>query len=298
MKNRKSLFRIICMPVLLSLVLYGCGAKGDVITGSFMYKTNETRGIEVMDTKSGDLFLIDYAYEGTECVLPIEFMEGRTINWLSEGGMSDDSNMQSLVIPDCYEGASLYSLNKFPNLKTIWIGSGLSYIEAFVFAECPNVESVTVSPDNPYFYSAGNCIIERETDAVRIGFACSEIPEGVKKISTSAFISVGPVHTITLPSSLTEIEPAAFFRSTIETMTIPNSVVRIGDMAFNECDLQSVYIPSSVTEMGEKIFYYGEDITIYCEAESQPESWNENWLEGCENPTVVWGYLPKSSPAE
>lgn len=296
MTKRRKLLRSVCLISLLALALCGCGAKGDVITESGMYQTNETRGIVIADLT--DVFLVSYSYEGTECVLPTEFADGKTINWLGEGALSGDDRMQSLVIPDCYEGTSLFCLSRFPNLKTIRIGSGLSHFDGFTFYECPNVESVTVSPDNPYFYSAGNCIIERGTDALKIGFTSSEIPEGVKKILTSAFISVGPVYTIRLPASLTEIEPAAFFRSSIETMTIPPSVVRIGDMAFNECDLQSVYIPSSVTEMGEKIFCDGKDVTIYCEAESQPESWNENWLEGCENPTVIWGYTQGTSHTE
>lgn len=294
MANQSKILRILCLLSLLSMILCGCAAKGDIITVSGFYKSNETRGIEIEELQH--TFLIDYAYKGTECVLPSEFTEGQPINWVSEGGMSGDENMQSLVIPDCYEGACLYSLSSFPNLKTIQIGSGLSWIESYVFSECPNVESVAISPDNPYFYSAGNCIIERGTDALRIGFACSEIPEGVKKISNCAFAFVNTVQTIHLPASLTEIEWHAFSRSSIETITIPSSVVLLDDTAFNECaQLRSVYIPSSVTQMGERVFQFCSDVTIYCEADSQPESWDENWLEGCENPTVIWGYTGEGS---
>ena len=50
-------------------------------------------------------------------------------------------------------------------------------------------------------------------------------------------------------------------------------------------DLTSVKIPESVTEIDELAFRNCSVLTIYCEAKSKPEGWEENWNEGC---PVVW----------
>lgn len=57
-------------------------------------------------------------------------------------------------------------------------------------------------------------------------------------------------------STSTEIEPAAFERSSIQKITIPNSIRLIGNDSFCESlKLTEVVIPSSVVEIGKKAFY-------------------------------------------
>ncbi len=50
--------------------------------------------------------------------------------------------------------------------------------------------------------------------------------------------------------------------------------------------LTSITIPDSVTSIGRDVFYDCRNLTIYCEAESQPSGWNITW-NGSEHP-VVW----------
>jgi hypothetical protein len=48
-----------------------------------------------------------------------------------------------------------------------------------------------------------------------------------------------------------------------------------------------VIIPDSVTSIGYYAFRDCSNLTIYCEAESQPEGWHSNWNSG--NRPVIWG---------
>ena len=83
----------------------------------------------------------------------------------------------------------------------------------------------------------------------------------------------------------------AFYACTsLKDITIPNSVTKIGKFAFVDCEsLESIVIPSSVEIMEYCVFKHISQppTTIYCEAESQPDTWDDMW-----NPTefeVKWG---------
>lgn len=55
------------------------------------------------------------------------------------------------------------------------------------------------------------------------------------------------LQSITIPTSVTEIEYQAFYKCGIESINIPNSVTNIGLYAFESSGLTSVVIPNSVT---------------------------------------------------
>jgi len=80
-------------------------------------------------------------------------------------------------------------------------------------------------------------------------------------------------------------------------VAVPNTfngqVVKIiDDYAFSSSGITSVIIPDSVTTIGYAAFDYCSSLTtIYCEAESQPDSWSWYW-KGNSNASVVWNYVP------
>ena len=98
----------------------------------------------------------------------------------------------------------------------------------------------------------------------------------------------GPV---ALSQIVSEIDEDAM--SHLKFMTIlelPQGLRSIGNEAFASCrDLFKVFIPKTVTSMGKGVFKNCYDLKkITCEAESMPEGWDPDWLEGCEA-EPVWG---------
>lgn len=87
---------------------------------------------------------------------------------------------------------------------------------------------------------------------------------------------------------VTGIASTAFERTfTIKSVIIPDSVHLIQDFAFYEAvDLEKIYIPSSVTTIDQAAFVLCDYLTIYCEAASKPDGWNEGWKESYT--PVVW----------
>ena len=116
------------------------------------------------------------------------------------------------------------------------------------------------------------------------------IPSSVTSIGDSAFEDCSSLASIVIPSSVTSIGDSAFTGcNSLTSIVIPSSVTSIGDSAFYGCSsLASIVIPSSVTSIGYWAFHNCSSLTIYCEAESQPESWDSDWNPS--NRPVVWGY--------
>ncbi len=68
------------------------------------------------------------------------------------------------------------------------------------------------------------------------------IPDGVKKIGSSAFERCKNLKSITIPDSVTSIGESAFAECTnLKSIIIPDSVTSIGEDAFENCDNITVY---------------------------------------------------------
>ncbi len=81
------------------------------------------------------------------------------------------------------------------------------------------------------------------------------IPEGVTRISGSAFWVNKNITSIQFPEGLTYIGDSAFHSCELLTeLTIPAGVTYIGDEAFNGCGLTSLDVPLSVEYIGAKAF--------------------------------------------
>lgn len=78
---------------------------------------------------------------------------------------------------------------------------------------------------------------------------------------------------------VTRIGEAAFDGcSSLEKLTLPSTLVYIGWGAFWNTGLTSIVIPQGVTHIvGMLVYDNDSDLIIYCEAESQPTSWTNDW---------------------
>ena len=116
------------------------------------------------------------------------------------------------------------------------------------------------------------------------------IGNNVTSIGESAFRYCSKLTSIEIPNSVTSIGNSAFSGcSSLTNIVIPNSVTSIDNNAFSGCSsLTNIVIPSSVTSIGYFAFEDCSKLTIYCEAESKPDGWDNDW--NWSKRPVVWGY--------
>jgi hypothetical protein len=85
----------------------------------------------------------------------------------------------------------------------------------------------------------------------------ADLPDGIKKIGSSAFYYCKSLVSMRIPSSVTDLGMSAFARCYgLESVTIENGIKKIPYSVFEECTkLVNVKLPASVTQIGEKAFY-------------------------------------------
>ena len=89
---------------------------------------------------------------------------------------------------------------------------------------------------------------------------------------------------------VTTIGQHSFWCSGVRSIKLGDNVTTIDKNAFAYCnDLRKIFINKKVTSVGYWATYGCEDLTIYCEIESQPTSWHEDWNHW----DLVTGYQPK-----
>ena len=97
-------------------------------------------------------------------------------------------------------------------ITSITIPSTITSIEYMAFAQCKDLESISVESGNTKYDSRNNCnaIIETETNTLIAGCKNTITPNTVTSIGEHAFLGIG-LTSVTIPSSVTSIDLLAFW---------------------------------------------------------------------------------------
>lgn len=204
-------------------------------------------------------------------------------------------NLRSIVLPDSVTtiGSSVFAHCK--RLQSINIPASVSSIDILCFSDCEFLTEIIADQNNQYYSSIDGVLFNKDVTTL-ITYPAGKtdyiytLPETVKCIGPNAFEYCKYLATINLPYGLTEISNGAFLGCTsLTSILIPDTVTTIALQAFSGCTaLETIVIPASVTYVGAYAFENCSNLTIYCEATSQPDWWENNW--NYTNCPVVWGY--------
>ena len=120
------------------------------------------------------------------------------------------------------------------------------------------------------------------------------LPESLKYIGLRSFARL-QITDLNLPSGLLTLGDSAFAScSYLKTVNLGDcsELKSIGDEVFTNAAISEITIPKSVVSVGELVFNQNSvDLTIRCEVQERPESWDENWSYSYKsgvNITVKW----------
>ena len=249
-----------------------------------------------------DEYAFNYCPSLTSVVIP------DSVTSIDKGAFYYCTSLTSIVIPNSVTSISEYAFYYCTSLTSIVIPNSVTSIGEMAFCDCALLTSVVIPNsvtiiDNGAFancYSLTSVVIPDSVTSIG-DWAFSDcysltsvvIPNSVTSISYFAFGNCSSLTNIVIPDSVTSIGEDAFVScASLTSIVIPDSVTSIGNSAFEWCvSLTSVVIPDSVTSIGYGAFGSCHSLTIYCEAESKPNGWNNDWNP--DNRPVVWGYKGK-----
>ena len=185
------------------------------------------------------------------------------------------NSTENLVIPSTYNGKpvtaiddfgfSLHDKEYFENSSGVTFGTSIrqkvtipasiNHIGEGAFAS-HYFSSIKVEGGNQRYYSDGNCLIDREANAVIAAGQEISIPQGITTIGSYAFSGNSYIANVNIPNSVTTIGDYAFWGcNSISRLVLPDSVTTIGKSAFQGCyGLYSVVTGAGLTSIGNNAF--------------------------------------------
>ena len=235
-------------------------------------------------------------------VLPISYLGKEAVDIICNGNRTQ---LTEYVLPDFITSIGDYAFSDCSNLTSIEIPSSVTYIGDSAFSGCSSLQYNEYenglylgNKENPYMVlieakdaNITRCEINANSKIIcsYAFYGCSsltsiEISSSVMSIGVNAFAECNNITRATIPTIAIEYIP----KEKLQTVII-NGGESIGSWAFSDCgSLTSIEISSSVTSVGDYAFYGCSNLTIYCEAESEPSGWDRYWNNS--NRPVVWGY--------
>ena len=118
-----------------------------------------------------------------------------------------DKEIVELVIPETINGREVFyvrenAIKDLPNLRKLVIPKNIVSFNVLNLQNCPNLETIEVSEDNPRYVVENNCLLNKEKTTLVKGIKTSIIPDTVTSINYYAF-SYCDIKSVKLPKGVT-----------------------------------------------------------------------------------------------
>ena len=194
----------------------------------------------------GDIVRIpSYAFNSSKDIGRAYFHEG-TVR-IGDNAFLDCYNLIVVDLPSTLREIGSGAFKGCKSLEKIVLPASLESLGREAFKGC-NLKSIKVEPGNEYWYSKGNCLIDKKDGTLLLGCKKSVVPEGISSIADGAFWECAGLKSIVIPSGVVRIGNHAFRDCTgLKRVVIPGTVTCISGWSFMGCtSLEEVVIEDGV----------------------------------------------------
>lgn len=188
----------------------------------------------------------------------VEIPEG--VEEIASRAFFECSQITEIIIPNTVQKIYGQAFDLMGNLTELHIPASVTTLETRepAISRCPKLKKITVSEDNPVFTSVdGNLYSKDKTLLVGVAKVKKgdiSIPEGVKSIVPYLFVQDSNIKTVTIPSTVKELDGAFYRCENLTTVTFAQGAdtITLGPKAFSNCkNLTRVVIPASVKKIAD-----------------------------------------------
>lgn len=171
------------------------------------------------------------------------------------------TSLTEISLPDTLKKIGTGAFSLCSGLTSVAIPASTADIAATAFKSCYGIKEFSVDSGNKEYKAVGGVLYTADgKNLVQFPNGCGkssyEVPDGTEKIGNAAFDANTKLASVSLPSSVTEIEPYAFYMcSVLSSVNLSSKLRKIGSMAFADCSmLTAVTLPAGL-ESYEGAFY-------------------------------------------
>ena len=211
------------------------------------------------DNGDGTIYITDYIGNGGVVDIP-SVIEGKKVTEIGDNAFERYENIISITIPTGVIYIGFKAFCDCKNLKSIVIPEGVKGIGERAFEGCESLQSIHIPASCEYVSKLDGKSLRSIT--VAEGNPVYDSRNNCNAIIRTADNTLvqGCANTV-IPSSVTTIEYSSFYHcGGMKSVVIPEGVTKIGTRAFYQSDLESITIPASVTEIEEMLFGWCENL--------------------------------------
>jgi len=198
------------------------------------------------------------AFSCCEELIDVEW--GNDLVEIGDEAFDDCVELEEVVLPDTLEKIGLQAFSSCA-FTEITIPAGVTEMGEEVFEFCTDLTYIDVDAANTSYTSEDGVLFDADMTTL-ICYPVSKedssyvIPEGVKALDKSAFLTTDYLEEVTLPESLETIGDWCFaFNENLTEVTIPDNVESLGSFAFSDCtSLEVLNLGSGIETIGYSAF--------------------------------------------
>lgn len=223
-------------------------------------KAAEPEKFSISPYPNGDGLWITRAseFDDPDLLIP-DTVSGQPVVCIASDAFRGNETIVSVSLPDSVTQFGSFCFGYCPNLQMLKFGRYFGEQYTAVHNGSPNLDFLTVDPDNRITHSDGNCIILTAAKKVIMGCRNSVIPDdgSATSLDSYSFASCYGLTSITIPSPVSVIGEYAFNNCRdLEKIEIDDSVTTIGQYALQSCAaLKEVRLPAHLTTLDVSLFY-------------------------------------------
>ncbi len=208
----------------------------------------------------------DHAFSGCYDLTSVTI--GNNVTSIGNQVFGSCESLESIELPNSVTSIGENAFYGCSSLTSVTIPDSVTSIGNGVFNNCDNLTSINVSNDNLNYKDDNGVLYTKDGSAI-IQYPAGKtdttytILHETITIVDSAFGYCSSLISIDIPDSVISIGDSAFeYCRGLTSITIPDGVTSIGEYAFSDCrGLTLIIIPNSVTSIGSNAFSYCTSLT-------------------------------------